>query len=273
MIDPSVGFVGAGQMAQALARGIVDAGLVAADKICAFDPDSQALTALVEAVPGASSVQSNRDVVQRSQTIVLAVKPQVMEAVFIELQGQIPPSKLVVSVAAGVTLHSLMAGLGTERVIRVMPNTPCLVRQGASGFATSAGVSQDDARWVAALLGAVGLALPMPEPLLDVATGLSGSGPAYVFMAIDALADGAVRMGMPRPMALELATQTVLGAARMLQATGQHPAVLRDRVTSPGGTTIAGIQALEDHQFRSALMAAVQAATLRSIELGQGQRT
>jgi pyrroline-5-carboxylate reductase len=175
--------------------------------------------------------------------------------------------KLFVSIAAGVTIARLSAGLGTDRVIRVMPNTPCLVGKGAAAFARGPSATPADGERVAKLLNAVGLAFELDEKLLDAVTGLSGSGPAFVYVVIEALSDGGVRMGLPRHVATQLAAQTVLGAAQMVLG-GEHPAVLKDRVASPGGTTIAGLQALEDRGLRAALIAAVEAATERSKELG-----
>jgi pyrroline-5-carboxylate reductase len=156
------------------------------------------------------------------------------------------------------------------RLVRVMPNTPCLVGQGACGYCLGENATAEDGRLVEQLLGSVGLAYRVDEKLLDAVTGLSGSGPAFVYMVVEALSDGGVRMGIPRPVATALAAQTVRGAAEMVLATGEHTGVLKDRVTSPGGTTIAGIQALESGGLRAALMAAVEAATRRSIELGKG---
>ena len=178
-------------------------------------------------------------------------------------------SPIVVSIAAGIPIAKLEGALpiGT-RVVRVMPNTPCLIGRGASGLATGSAASTDDARLISELLATVGLVETVPEPLLDAVTGLSGSGPAYVFQMIEALSDGGVKMGLPRAIATRLAAQTLVGAAEMLLTTGQHPGALKDSVTSPGGTTIAGLHAMELGGVRAALMDAVEAATLRSRELG-----
>jgi pyrroline-5-carboxylate reductase len=192
-----------------------------------------------------------------------------MPAVFEELAGKLRPEHLVVSIAAGVTLARLAAGLKTDRLIRVMPNTPALVGQGASAYSLGAQATAADGALVEELLSAVGQAHRIDERLLDAVTGLSGSGPAFVYVLIEALSDGGVRMGLPREIATALAAQTVRGAAEMVLTSGEHPAVLKDKVASPGGTTIAGLAALEDRGLRGALIAAVEAATCRSQELGK----
>jgi pyrroline-5-carboxylate reductase len=176
--------------------------------------------------------------------------------------------KLVVSGAAGISVASLAAGLGPEaRVVRVMPNTPALVGEGAAAYCLGPGVSPEDEALVLRLLESVGIARRVPEGLMDAATGLCGSGPAFVYAMIEALSDGGVRVGLPRDLATAMAAQTVLGAARMVLETGLHPGVLKDQVTSPGGTTIAGLHALERGALRATLIDAVQAAALRSAEL------
>jgi pyrroline-5-carboxylate reductase len=185
-----------------------------------------------------------------------------------ELEGKIAAGQLVVSIVAGLRLADLARGLGPEiRLVRVMPNTPCLVGRGASGYCLGERATAEDGRLVRQLFESVGIAVEVEEKLLDAVTGLSGSGPAFVYVMIEALSDGGVRMGLPRQVATALAAQTVLGAAAMVIATGEHPGVLKDRVASPGGTTIAGLQALEAGGLRAALMAAVEAAARRSSEL------
>lgn len=262
-----IGFLGAGQMATALAKGFLDSGLVTAEAIVAFDPFEQARTSFAGIAPGITIATSNAVVVEKSDVVFLSIKPQQMDTVLKDIKPSVSPSKLFISIAAGVTLAKISAGLGSERIVRVMPNTPCLVGEGASAFACGKAATADDSALVAKLLGAVGTTCQLEEKLLDAVTGLSGSGPAYAFVVIEALADGGVRMGLPRSVALQLAAQTLLGAAKMVLA-GEHPAVLKDRVASPGGTTIAGLQALEERGLRGALIAAVEAATKRSQELG-----
>lgn len=265
----AVGFLGAGQMATALATGWARAGLLDLGRSLAADPVAAARERFTQAC-GVRAAGTNAEVAAGCDVLVLAVKPQVMAAVLAELRPHLAPRHLVVSIAAGVTLGALADGLGADaRVVRVMPNTPCLLGASASGYAAGPAATAADAALVGRLFGAVGVALPVPEPLLDAVTGLSGSGPAFVYVMIEALADGGVRVGLPRDAALKLAAQTVLGSARMVLETGQHPGLLKDAVASPGGTTIAGLHALERAGFRAALMDAVEAAAARATELGR----
>lgn len=265
----TIGFLGAGQMATALAKGFLAAGkltparLVACDVVPAASEQFQTQT-------GGKIVGSAGDVLAAAEVIFLAVKPQHMAALLSDAANVVKSDHLFVSIAAGIPLAKLEAGLGSKaRVIRVMPNTPCLVGQGASAFSLGSKATPADGQVVQELLSTVGVALPVSESLLDAVTGLSGSGPAYVYILIEALADGGVRMGLPRDAALQLAAQTVLGAAQMVLSTGKHPGALKDAVASPGGTTIAGLHLLEQRGVRGALMDAVQAATERSRELGK----
>jgi pyrroline-5-carboxylate reductase len=269
MLTQTIGFIGAGQMAKALAAGFVAARLVAGRQIVACDPLAAAGESFAAKVPGSSILADNTEVARQADVMFLAVKPQNMAAVMSGLPTDASRGKLLVSIAAGVTLAKLEAGLATGRVIRVMPNTPALIGQGASAYALGSAATAGDGQLVGQLLSAVGHAHQVEEKLLDAVTGLSGSGPAFVYLVIEALTDGGVRMGLPRDIAAALAAQTVRGAGAMVVETGQHPAVLRDQVTSPGGTTIAGLAALEDRGLRAALIAAVEAATHRSQELGK----
>ena len=269
MLKQTIGFIGAGQMARALARGFVSAGLVTGTKITCCDPVKQALHDFGQTVSGAIARETNRQVADAADVLFLAVKPQSMAAVFGELAGALSPEKLVVSVAAGVPLSRLVAGLKTERLVRVMPNTPALVGHGAAAYALGPGATTADGDLVQLLLASVGRAYQVEEKLLDAVTGLSGSGPAFVYVMIEALSDAGVKMGLARDTATALAAQTLRGAAEMVLTTGEHPAALKDKVASPGGTTIAGLAALESHGLRAALIAAVEAATLRSQELGR----
>lgn len=269
MLTQTIGFIGAGQMARALARGLFRSSLVTGDRLHLFDPDPLVSEAFAAQFAGAWKLNSNAEVLARSEIIILAVKPQNIPGVMAELAGNIVPGKLLISIAAGVTISTLCEGFQTDRVVRVMPNTPALVMEGASAYALGPGASAEDGQLVGKMLGAVGKAYSVEEKLLDAVTGLSGSGPAFVYVIIEALSDGGVRMGLPREVATALAAQTVLGSAQMVLQTGEHPAVLKDKVASPGGTTIAGLQALEQYGLRGALIAAVEAATKRSAELGK----
>jgi len=261
------GFIGAGKMATALAKGMLRAGVAPVESICASDP-LPAARSLLQGETGVAVFESNLDVLPRSDVLVLAVKPQSMRSVLAELRPAVTAEHLVVSIAAGITIASLVEGLRPDvRVVRLMPNTPALVGEGASAYALGAGVRPEDEAIVKAILGSVGHAVCVLEPLLDAVTGLSGSGPAFVYLVIEALSDGGVRAGLPREVATMLAAQTVLGAATMVRETGQHPGMLKDQVASPGGTTIAGLHALESAGVRGALIDAVLAATRRSTEL------
>lgn len=263
----AIGFVGAGQMATALALGLVKAGLTKGVDIVAFDPFPAARTNFESKVAGARTVDSTAPLAS-VDVLFLAVKPQQLAAAAGPLAGKIAPKTLVVSVLAGATLATLTSALSHTKVVRVMPNTPALVGQGASAYAASPAVTDADLALAQQLLSSVGFAAKVDEKLLDAVTGLSGSGPAYVCLMIEALADGGVRMGLPRDLSLKLAAQTLLGTAQMVLESGEHPAVLKDRVASPGGTTIAGLATLEERAVRGALIAAVEQATLRSQQLG-----
>ena len=270
MIKKRVGFIGAGQMATALGEGFVRAGLVSGAEVIASDPSPEARQRFAQAT-GGQSVVDNCEVARSADVLFLAVKPQQMLGVAAELRGKLAADLLVVSIAAGIRLAVLAQGFGEGvRLVRVMPNAPCLVGKGACGYCLGGTATAADGQLVEQLLSAVGLAMAVEEKLLDAVTGLSGSGPAFVYVIIEALSDGGVRMGLPRSVASALAAQTVLGAAQMVLSTGDHPGVLKDRVASPGGTTIAGLQALEQAGLRGGLMAAVEAATRRSLELAKG---
>lgn len=267
--DLRIGFIGCGKMATAIARGLVAADFASPSQISGSDPSEGCRAEFAESTGGAV-FSSNGEVASRAQVLILAVKPQHMPAVLDDLRPHVTEQHLVISVAAGVPMARLAAGLGADRrLIRVMPNTPCLVQAGASAFARGGTASQADAALTERLFSTIGIALEVAEPLLDAVTGLSGSGPAYVFQFIEALSDGGVAAGLPRGIATRLAAQTLLGAARMVLETGEHPGSLKDAVTSPGGTTIAGLHELERGGLRAAVMNAVTAATRRSQELGR----
>lgn len=262
-----VGFIGTGRMATALATGLIKSGFVRAQDVLGSDVIPEARRAFTEAT-GARAAEDNTEVLA-CDVVFLAVKPQQMPKLLEKLAGDVPQEALLVSVAAGVSIATYTRALGDDvRIVRVMPNTPCLVGVGASGYALGGGADAADSGLVRTMLETVGVAVEVAEPLLDAVTGLSGSGPAYVYQIIEALSDGGVRVGLPRQVATQLAAQTLLGAARMVLDTGEHPGSLKDAVTSPGGTTIAGLHELERAGLRAALMNAVVAATERARELG-----
>jgi pyrroline-5-carboxylate reductase len=267
-----IGFLGAGAMGEALAGGLL-AGGVPAGQIRLADPDP-ARRRLVNDALGVATGADNAEVVRASDVVVVAVKPavvaDVLGAVGAEL-GDAAVRPLWISIAAGISLAALERALPeSARVVRAMPNTPALVRAGATAWVANARVRDADRSLAQALFACSGVAWEAPaEALLDAVTGLSGSGPAYVFIFLEALADAGVRVGLPRDVAQRLAIQTVRGAAQLAQETGMHPAALKDRVASPGGTTIAGLARLEAGGFRAAVLDAVEAATLRSRELGR----
>lgn len=257
-------------MATALAKGWIAAGLSTPSQLLASDPSPSAREAFAQAT-GAPVTPDNAAVARFAEVLVLAVKPQSLPGLLPALVPQLTRQPLIVSIAAGVPLAKLQDWLGPQaRLIRVMPNTPCLVQASASAWCRGSQATPDDARQAQQLLEAVGLALELPESQIDAVTGLSGSGPAFACLMIEALADGGVLAGLPRDVAQRLAAQTLLGTARMVLETGKHPGALKDAVASPAGTTIAGLQELERAGVRGALMNAVSAAARRARELGQG---
>jgi len=269
MLQERLGFLGAGQMAEALIRGLIQSGAYEPARIVASDVAPARLECLASELR-IKTTANNSEVVTSSDIIILAVKPNTVADVLSEITQLVTPKHLVVSIAAGITLSKLEGLLSdSARVIRVMPNTPCLVGEMAAGYALGRNATAEDSERVESILSACGRSFCLEEKLLDAVTGLSGSGPAYIYLLIEAMADGGVRCGLPRPVALELAAQTVLGSAKMVLETGLHPGELKDRVASPGGTTIAGIHELERSGFRAAMMNAVEAATKRSKALGQ----
>jgi pyrroline-5-carboxylate reductase len=265
-----VGFVGGGNMGEALIRGLLGTSLVPAELLAATDVRAER-TAQLSRQFGITAHGDNGRLVREADVVILAVKPQIMGAVVAEIAPVVTARHLLISIAAGVSTAAIRAALGKEaRIIRVMPNTPALVLQGAAAIARGPGLGPDDLATAEAIFGAVGRVVVLDETLMDAVTGLSGSGPGYVAVVIEALADGGVKMGLDRATAMTLATQTVLGAAHLLAETGMHPGALKDMVSSPGGTTIAGISALEEGGLRSTLIRAVERATQRSRELGRG---
>jgi pyrroline-5-carboxylate reductase len=262
-----IAFIGGGQMAQALAAGAIEAQVLTAGELVFAEPSAQQQSLLRELFPGCLVVESSGQVLELCDRIVLSVKPQVLKKISEELASKILERHVVVSIAAGISLSQLRQMLGTDRVIRVMPNTPAQVRAGAAAISADENMPAAEIRWVEQLMGAVGSVVRIPDSLMHAVTAVSGSGPAYIYLVIEALSDGGVAAGLSRDIATRLAAQTVLGAARMVLDTGLHPGQLKDQVTSPGGTTIAALRQLEGAGVRSAFIEAVVRSAERSEQL------
>ncbi len=264
-----IGFLGAGNMAAALIKGLLHGKVVPAERIVASDVKADRLEHL-RASHGIRTTTDNHALLRESDVLVLAVKPQVIDRVLTEVGADVRPEQLVVSVAAGVPIDALEGRLPRgSHVVRAMPNTPATVQAGATAIAGGSHASESDLRIARELFEAVGRVVVLDESLLDAVTGLSGSGPAYTMLIIEALADGGVKVGLHRDTALLLAAQTVFGSAQLLLETGEHPGRLKDMVTSPGGTAIAGLHTLESGGLRRTLIDAVEVATKRAAELGE----
>ncbi len=269
MLKERIGFIGGGKMGEALVKGVLRAKLSSAGKIIVSDVDKKRCQ-ILEKETGIKTTQKNKKVTSGSDIIILAIKPNVMGDILEELKNDITPKHLVVSIAAGIPLSFIESFLNKGcRVIRVMPNTPCLVGETAAGYALGKNATRNDGKLVGQILNAVGKSFLLEEKHLDAVTGLSGSGPAFIYMVIEALTDGGVKMGLPRDVSTTLAAQTAFGAAKMVLEAGMHIGELKDFVTSPGGTTIEGIHALEKGGIRNALINAVEAATKKSKRLGR----
>jgi pyrroline-5-carboxylate reductase len=268
LAEIKLGFVGVGNMGGAIIRGLLATGRVTQENLVYYDPDP-ARQAQMEDL-GVKAARDNAMVMQAT-VVVLAVKPQVLPGILASLKEFARPWHLIISIAAGVPLTTLEAAFPESRLIRVMPNTPTLVGAGMAALAPGTGIAPDDLALALELFQSVGQAVVVEERLMDAVTGLSGSGPAFVAVFIEALADGGVKMGLPRALAHAMAVQTVLGAAKLCHEEELHPAHLKDLVSSPGGTTIAGLHALESGGFRGMVMDAVSAAAARSKELGEGK--
>ncbi len=267
-IDQKIAFIGGGNMAEALIKGLIAAGAAKPDQIMVTDVSADRLAHL-HMTYGVVK-KGNLEAAHEAGIIILCVKPQVVERVLAEIASILDDKKLIISIAAGIVLSRIERVLKTgTRVVRVMPNTPALVLAGAAALASGKNATSADLVLAQSIFSSVGRAVIVEEKQMDAVTGLSGSGPAYVFMIIDALTDAGVKEGLPWKLAIELAAQTVYGAAKMVLETNEHPSKLRDRVTSPGGTTIEGIHALEKGKLHETLMNAVKAATARSRELGK----
>ena len=264
----AIGFVGAGRMAQALAAGISKQATTL--QVHFFDPSVEAAKKFMEVCPQATTADSLSELAGRCRVLLLAVKPQVMPNVLQDLGPSVVEQHLVISVAAGISIQQYLKQLPTTKnVIRVMPNTPCLIGQGMSAVSAAESVSQQDCEFAEGLLRSVGQVVMVPESMMDAVTGLSGSGPAYVFTMIESLIAGAVKQGLPIETARQLTLQTIIGATALAAGSEQSPAELTAQVTSPGGTTLAGLEALQQGNFKSTIESAVAAATQRSIELSK----
>ena len=265
----AIAMIGGGQMALALAEGFCRAGLLQPTDITVHDPVPAARERLAGRVPGIHFADNGATAAAAARIVFLAVKPQQASAACREFAAALAADAVVVSIVAGLTLHNLAELAGTPRIIRVMPNTPCLVGRGVSVVCHTPEVPAGDLARVLELLAAVGRVHEADETLMDAVTGLSGSGPGFVALLVEALADGGVKAGLPRSLALALATETLSGTAALLEQTGEHPAQIKDRVSSPGGTTIAGLAVLEQRGVRGALIDAVVTAAARARELGK----
>ncbi|PIE36028.1 pyrroline-5-carboxylate reductase [candidate division KSB3 bacterium] len=266
--DKKFGFIGSGNMAEALIRGLLEtAGVVVPENIFTADVSEDRLRQLHERY-GIHTLTNNRDVAKNADVVILAVKPQVIQTVLQEISNDVDEEKLVISVAAGIKIQFIQELLKPTRVIRVMPNIAALVHAAITAISQGKYATEEDVQIAEEIFNVVGESVVVKENLMDAVTGLSGSGPAYMFYAINALADGGVKVGFSREVALKLAMQTMYGAAKMVIETGEHPMKLRDMVTSPGGTSIAGVYALERDGFGATIMNAVEVATNRSKELG-----
>jgi pyrroline-5-carboxylate reductase len=256
-------------MAEALVKGLLGAGTASAEEIVCAEPRLERREEIALRY-GVKVIGSNLEATEQADVVVLSVKPQTMEQLLDEIAPAVDHRKLVISIAAGVSIAAIARKLGAGvRIVRTMPNTPALVGAGATALARGAHATDSDLEQARSLFQAVGTTVIVEEHHLDAVTGLSGSGPAFLFLVIEALADGGVKVGLARPVAMTLAAQTVLGSAKLVLETGEHPGRLKDQVTSPGGTAIAGVHALEQGGLRAALIAAVEAATRRSRELGE----
>uniref|UniRef100_A0A7E4VM69 Pyrroline-5-carboxylate reductase n=1 Tax=Panagrellus redivivus TaxID=6233 RepID=A0A7E4VM69_PANRE len=264
-----IGFIGSGKMAQALARGFIASGRVEASNIIASSPKSDVALLEQAKILGINTTHENTEVSHNSDIVFIAVKPPHVSKVASEIASSFRRDQLLVSIALGITIRNIEALLPSKsRVVRVMPNTPAVVGAGASAYSVGSACLDGDSRVVQELLSTVGYAVEVPEVYIDPVTGLSGSGPSYMFAAIEGLADGGVKMGLPRDLSIKLAAHTLLGAAKMVLETGEHPAVLKEEVQSPAGSTIYGIHELERGGMRGLLINAVEAASNRSKNVG-----
>ena len=271
--NKKLGFIGGGNMAEAMIKGLLSASFIEAKNIFVSEP-SEAKRDTLHAEYKIKVSADNRELVKKCDILILAVKPQIFQEVLVDICSLVDSDKLVISIAAGVPISIIDDALRGDKnkkfsIVRTMPNTPALVQEGVTAIASGQHVSKTDVKIAHRIFEAVGRTVDVEEDQLDAVTGLSGSGPAYIFMLIEALSDAGVKMGLSREVSTTLTIQTVLGSAKLARESGKHPGELKDMVTSPGGTTISGLHALEEGSLRTTLMNAVEDATLRSRELGQ----
>tara|TARA_B100000959_G_scaffold262192_1_gene300390 strand:+ start:456 stop:1307 length:852 start_codon:yes stop_codon:yes gene_type:complete len=274
--DKKIAFIGSGNMAEALISSLIDSSVFNPDAILCSDISKKRLE-YIHNNYNIHTSPDNFDVAQKADIIILSVKPQIILKVLDQISETVDSSKLIISIAAGISLDIIKKAMSKEgaktfRLIRAMPNTPALVQTGATALTKGADASENDLKAAFEIFSAIGKAVEINEDLMDAVTGLSGSGPAYIFLIIEALADAGVKVGLPKDISMTLSVQTVLGAAKLASESGDHPAKLREMVTSPGGTTIAGINSLEEGNLKAVLMNAVEAATQRGRELGSIQK-
>ena len=271
--NKKLGFIGGGNMAEAMIKGLLSASFIEAKNIFVSEP-SEAKRDTLHAEYKIKVSADNRELVKKCDILILAVKPQIFQEVLVDICSLVDSDKLVISIAAGVPISIIDDALRGDKnkkfsIVRTMPNTPALVQEGVTAIASGKHVNKTDVKIAHRIFEAVGRTVDVEEDQLDAVTGLSGSGPAYIFMLIEALSDAGVKMGLSREVSTTLTIQTVLGSAKLARESGKHPGELKDMVTSPGGTTISGLHALEEGSLRTTLMNAVEDATLRSRELGQ----
>jgi pyrroline-5-carboxylate reductase len=263
-----IAFIGSGAMGEAMIKGMAAQGVIQPGHVVASDPVA-ARREQMKTQFGINTTETNASAVQDADVVVLSVKPQVLPKVMAELQGKIPDEALVLSIVAGVPIASMQAGLAHDRIVRTMPNTPAQVGKGVTVWVATAAVTAAQRQQTHAILGALGEQVMVEEEhYLDMATGLSGSGPGYIFLIIESMIDAGVHIGFSRADALKIVLQTIEGSVALVRSTGLHPAELKNRVTSPAGTTAAGLFELEQSGIRAAIIRAVEAATRRSEELG-----
>lgn len=268
-MDKMIGFIGSGNMANAMIGGIINSNVVSATNVMCSDPTDKKLEVLRERY-GVITTTNNTEVASKVDILVLSIKPQVYETVIKEIKEKVKKDIIVVSIVAGQKIEYIKKLFGRDiKVVRVMPNTPALVGEGMSALCPCPMILPNELDLICNIFSSFGKCEVLPEKLMDVVTAVSGSSPAYIFMLIEAMADGAVLEGMPRDVAYKFATQSVLGSAKMVLETGKHPAELKDMVCSPGGTTIEGVSVLEENGFRTSVIKAIQVASKKSKDLSK----